>query len=176
MKLLIGTTNEGKINGAKKAFNHYFNDYSIEGIKVSSDVSDEPVNEDIYKGALNRVNHLIDYSKDNNLDIDYYLAIESGITNLLGKWVIINVAIIKDKNGYVSMGTSSGFPVPEKYVNKIIETDLGHVMDEMFNEHDLRINKGGISYLTNEVISRIDLTEEAFIMALTHFINDYWKD
>ena len=176
MKVLIGTKNPGKIQGAKQAFDNYFDNVEIAGIPVSSNVSDEPVDLDIYQGAKNRVNNLIEYAKENNIEAEYYLGVESGITNLLGKWIIINVAVIKDKDGYESFGTSSGFPVPEKYVKRIIETDLGVVMDEMFNEHDLRSSVGGISFLTNNVINRIDITREAFIMALTGQINDIWKD
>ena len=106
MKLLIGTTNKTKINGAFEAFKEYYNDLSIEGISVSSEVNDQPLNEEIYLGAINRVNNLIEYSEIHNLEANYYLAIESGIMNLYGKWVIINIAIIKDKNGYESIGTS----------------------------------------------------------------------
>ena len=167
MKILIGTRNPGKIQGATEAFKNYFNDFDIEGISVSSDVSEEPVNNEIYDGAKNRVNNLIKYAQENNIDVDYFLGIESGITNLLGKWMIINVAVIKDKNGYESWGTSSAFPVPDKYVDEIIKADLGKVMDNIFNQHDLRSNNGGVSFLTKGIITRIDLTKEAFIMALT---------
>lgn len=176
MKLLIGTKNPGKIEGAKEAFAKYFENFDLEGVAVPSLVAEEPVNESIYEGAKNRVNNLIKYAKTNQLDIDYFLGIESGITNLLGKWVIINVAVIKDKNGYESWGYSPAFPVPEKYVDEIIEKDLGIVMDNLFQEQDLRSYKGGISYLTKDVISRIDLTRGAFIMALTQFINEKWND
>ncbi len=49
-------------------------------------------------------------------------------------------------------------------------------MDRIFNEDDLRSGKGGISLLTKGVMSRIDLTETAFIMALTQHINgEIWK-
>ena len=116
-------------------------------------------------------------AKKQEKEYDYYVAIESGITNCLGKWEIVNVACIMNKEGYESFGTSAGFPVPEKYVDEIISTDLGKVMDRVFNEEDLRSGKGGIALLTNNVVSRIDLTKEAFIMALTTFINgDIWKD
>lgn len=113
---------------------------------------------------------------NNKLDIDYFLGIESGITNLLGKWVIINIAVIKDKNGYESWGYSPAFPVPDKYVDEIIEKDLGTVMDCLFQEKDLRSKKGGISFLTHDAISRIDLTRGAFIMALTQIVNEKWND
>lgn len=177
MKILIGTQNPGKVQGAKEAFERYFDDFDIEGIPVSSNVSDEPVNDEIYTGAKNRVENLIKYSKDNNLDADYFLGIESGITNLLGKWIIINIAVIKDKNGYESWGTSPAFPVPDKYVKEIIDSDLGKVMDKIFNQTEIRKGKGGIGFLTHDKISRFDLTRGAFTMALTQFINnDIWKD
>lgn len=51
MKVLIGTKNPGKIDGARKAFEQYFENVEILGIPVSSTVGDQPVNEDIYQGA-----------------------------------------------------------------------------------------------------------------------------
>jgi len=139
-------------------------------------VSEEPVNNEIFEGARNRVNNLMQYAKDHDIDAEYFLGVESGITNLLGKWVIINIAVIKNKNGYESWGTSPAFPVPEKYVDEIIATDLGKVMDKIFEQNDLRSSIGGISFVTNGIISRIDLTREAFIMALTQHINEVWND
>lgn len=176
MKLLIGTTNKTKINGALEAFKEYYNNVSIEGISVSSEVSEQPLNEEIYLGARNRVNNLINFSKKNKIKAEYYLGIESGIMNLYGKYIIINIAIIKDNNGHESIGTSSGFPVPDKYVQEIINTDLGKVIDNIYKENNIRTNKGTISFLTKDKINRTILTKEAFIMALTKFINKEWKD
>lgn len=177
MKVLIGTKNSGKIEGARRALEKYYDNIDIEGIAVSSGVNEQPLNDEIYNGAKNRVDNLIKYANENGIDATYFLGIESGITNLLGNWVIINVAIIKDKNGYESWGTSAGYPVPKKYVKTILETDLGKVMDEIFKKHDLRSGNGGVSFLTKNEITRIDLTCDAFIMALTQFINsDVWSD
>lgn len=177
MKILIGTTNPGKIEGARKAFEKYFDNVIIEGYKVSSNVPDQPVNLDIYKGAKNRATKLMELNKKEKLNADYFIAVESGITNSLGKWSIINIAVIIDKNNYESWGYSGGFPVPNKYVDKIIQTDLGTVMDNIFNKHDLRSSVGGINGLSHGKISRIDLNEQAFTLALTQFINnDLWKD
>ena len=177
MKVLIGTNNKGKVEGAKQAFEKFYENVEITGIPVSSDVGDEPVNDEIYKGAKNRVDNLIKYAKENNIDSDFFIGIESGITNKLGKWCIIQIAVIKDKYGYESFGTGSAFPVPDKYVDEIINTDLGIVMDKIFKGNGLKNEKGGIAHLTNNVITRYDLTRDAFIMALTQFINgDTWRD
>ena len=49
-------------------------------------------------------------------------------------------------------------------------------MDKIFDGKELNKGKGGISKLTKDEISRIDLTRNAFIMALTSHINgEIWK-
>ena len=177
MKALIATKNQGKIEGAKKALLNYFEHVEIEGIPVPSNVSEQPVNNEIYNGAKNRVKNLKEYAEKNGKQADLYLAVESGITNSLGRWMITNIAVIEDDNGFESYGTSPSFPVPERLVQDIIDTDLSQVMNKIFTEDEERHNKGGgIQLLTHEKISRIDLTQMAFIMALTKYINeDKWK-
>ena len=177
MKVLIATKNQGKIEGARRALLHYFEDLEIIGIPVNSDVGEQPVNEEIYNGAKNRVKNLKIYAQENNIEADLYLSIESGINNLLGRWLITNIAVIEDNNEFESYGTSPSFPVPDKLVQDIIDTDLSQVMNQIFYKDDERHNNyGGIQLLTHDKISRIDLTETAFIMALTKYINeDKWK-
>ena len=62
-------------------------------------------------------------------------------------------------------------------IDSIIKETLGTVMDRIFNESDLRSTTGGVGLLTHDIITRIDLNEQAFVMALTQFVNDdIWKD
>lgn len=176
MKVLIATKNAGKIEGARRALSHYFSDVEIEGIPVESNVGEQPVNNDIYNGAKNRVRNLKKYANDNNISADLYLSIESGINNSLGRWMITNIAVIEDNDTFESYGTSPSFPVPEKLVEDIINTDLSKVMDKIFEKDEERHNKGGgIQLLTHNKITRIDLTEMAFVMALTKYINENWR-
>lgn len=171
MKVLIATKNPGKVEGAKRALNHYFKDIEIVGVKAESNVSEQPVGIETYQGALNRVDNLIKFAKENNMKADFYMAIESGIVSELGFWSIANIAVVKNAKGQMGVGSSASFPVPKKYVDRIIKETLGNVMDDIFNETDLRSSTGGIGILTKDVISRIDINTHAFIMALTPFIN-----
>lgn len=176
MKVLIATQNKGKVEGAKRAFEKYFKDVEVVGISAPSDVPEQPVNDETFWGAKNRVKNLKQIAKENKIDADYFVSIESEMMNSLGSWMIVNIAVVEDKNGLESVSSSPGFPVPEKLVEKIKEIGLGQVMDNHFNESDLRSRGGGIQLLTHDVVSRIDLTEIAFEMALTKFINgEYWK-
>ena len=176
MKVLIGTKNPGKIEGAKRALENYYKDVEIVGVKAESNVSEQPVGLETYMGALNRTNNLIKYAKENNIDADLFMSVESGLTKELGFWAITNIAVIKNNKGELGAGSSSSFPVPKKYVESIKTETLGTVMDSIFNESDLRSSTGGIGLLTKEVLTRIDLTKEAFVMALTPFLNENWKD
>ena len=176
MKILMGTKNPGKIQGAREAFEKYFDNVEIEGIAVDSEVGDQPFDEEILQGAKNRVKNLKEYAKKNNIEADFYISSEAGITKLLGGWIDINLAVVENSEGIQSIGTSQGFPIPDKYIEEIKETELGKVMDKIFSGKELAKGKGGISYLTKDEISRIDLTRNAFIMALTKFINgDIWR-
>ena len=177
MKVLVATKNNGKIEGAKRALENFFDNVEVQGIPVESNVSEQPVNDEIYKGAKNRVKNLKNYAKENNLVADLYLSIESGINNSLGRWMITNFAVIEDDNNFESYGTSPSFPVPDRLVQDIIDTDFSQVMNKIFEKDEERHNKGGgIQLLTHNKLSRIDLTEMAFIMALTKYINeDNWR-
>ena len=55
MLVAIGTQNDGKILGVKKAFSHYFDLVEVKKIAVDSDVSSQPKTlDEIVRGAQNR--------------------------------------------------------------------------------------------------------------------------
>ncbi len=176
MKILMGTQNPGKIEGAKQAFEKYFETIQIEGVSVDSEVGEEPLNEQMIEGAKNRVRNLKKYAAKKSIDADFYIASEAGLTNCFGEWMDFNLALIENKDGEQSIGCSAGFVIPEKYVDEVIQDNLGNVMDKIFQGTNLNKGNGGIGNLTHGEISRIDLTAQAFIMALVKFINgEIWR-
>lgn len=175
LKVLVATKNPGKIKAVSLAFDKFFDDYTIEGISVPSEVPDQPVNTEIYQGALNRCNNLKKYAKENGIEADYYVSVEAGIMNLLGPWVNFNLVYIEDKEGINSTGISQGYPFPEKYLDEIIATEFGKVMDKHYG----LVNSGqgdSVEYVFSKGnLSRIDLVRDATILSLTRFVNkDIW--
>lgn len=176
MKVFIATKNNTKITGAKLAFEKFFGNVEIEGFSVPSNVPEQPIDDETLIGAKNRVKNLKNYADKNNLSADYYIAIESGMANIGGSYFIVNMAVIEDNFGNQSIGAGPAFPVPEDKVERIKQIGLGDVMNELFNEKELHSRGGGIQLLTHGVVSRVDLTELAFEMALTKFINgELWR-
>ena len=60
IKILIGSKNKAKIEGAKLAFEKYFSDFEIISENMPSNVNDQPINEEIILGARNRIKGLKD--------------------------------------------------------------------------------------------------------------------
>ena len=176
MNILIATSNPAKINGAINALKHYFKNFDIVGVSVPSDVPEQPINEEVLQGARNRADNLICYAKQNKIYADLFLSTEGGLSNQLGSWCNFNIAVVKDNKGNESVGVSSGFPIPESYIENIKGTSLGDFMDNLFNEDKSATKCGGIRYLTKGAVTRGDLIEQAFTLALIQFVNDNWND
>lgn len=173
MKAVIATNNKIKIEGARKALEHYFDNVDIKGFDVPSGVSEQPINIEIYDGVTNRIQNLKKYCQKNNIEADLYLAIESGISNQLGEWQVVSIAKIENNYGISSISASSSFPIPEKYINSIVENGVGFVMKNIFGDDT---KQAGLELLTKGVVKRRDLVEEAFIMGLVKIIhNDKWN-
>ena len=130
IKILIGSKNKAKIEGAKLAFEKYFSDFEIISEDIQSGVNSQPINDEILLGARNRIKGL----KELNIkDVDFYISSEAGLISIGDLYLNINMAVIEDINGYESIGTSQGYMIPKSKVESIKEKSLGVVLDEIFN-------------------------------------------
>ena len=176
MKILIGTSNKAKIEGARKAFEEYFENIEIEGIKVNSDVGDEPINDEIIQGAKNRIKNLKKYANEHNVKADYYVASEGGLANFCGNWINVNTAVVENQNGQVSVGISQSAQVPNKYIEEIKESEMSNLKLRVFNTEEHK-KQDLDTILTHGKFSRTDLVKDAFIMALVGHINgEIWSN
>ena len=177
MKILVGSKNPGKIQGVKEAFELFFEDVDVVGFNANSEVPEQPINEQTMLGAKNRVKNLKKHAEVENISADYFVAVESGLVNIYGEEVIINACYIENACGQNSVGFSEGFPIPNGKFEDIKNKGFGRVFDETFKiDHDPNKPKvmGGINTLTNGKISRIRLTSDAVVMALTKFLHEEW--
>jgi inosine/xanthosine triphosphatase len=172
MLVLVGSKNPVKIESVKEAFEKYFPDVTVLGVEVSSGVSDQPVNDDTFKGAKNRADALYRINELNKLDAQFFVGIEGGIINICDKWFSLGCICIINDEGKVGFGTSSHFSLPKKIIDKLLSgIELGKVIDSLTDQHNSKQKSGAIGYLTKEVITRKDLYAQGIITALIPFIN-----
>lgn len=176
MKILIGTTNKFKIEGARQAFEEYFENVEIDGIKVNSDVDDEPINEQILQGAKNRIKNLKEYARENDIKVDYFIATEGGLSNSFGSWINVNISAIENSKGQMSIGISQAPQVPDKYIKEIRSSEMKNLKNRIFDSEEQK-KQDLDSILTHGKFSRVDLVRDSFIMALVGQINgEIWRD
>ena len=172
MLILVGSKNPVKIESVKDAFEKYFSNIDVKGVDVSSGVSDQPVNDDTFKGAQNRAEALFVINKANKMGAQYFVGIEGGILNICGKWFSCGCICILDDKGKAGFGTSSHFSLPMNIIEKLLQgIELGKVIDEISDQHNSKQKSGAIGHLTREVITRKDLYTQGIITALIPFLN-----
>lgn len=172
MKVLVGSENPVKIEAVKKAFSHYFSNVKVEGFKVDSKVSDQPISEETFDGAENRALALTLINRERKEDADFFVGLESGIINLHLKWFTFGVVCVIDKLGRESFGTSMMFELPKFIVKQLLErVELGKVMDSITEEENTKQKGGAAGFFTKGIINREKLYVDGVISALIPILN-----
>lgn len=172
MKILVGSKNPVKISSAKEAFEKFFGNVEALGINVPSGVPDQPVNGDTFKGARNRALKLKEINNKKNLNAEFFVGIEGGISNQYGIWFAFGGMCIIDIEGNEAYGTSPQFELPEQIINSLLNgKELGLIMDEIQSDENTKQKGGAISYFTKGVMNRKELYISGLITALIPFLN-----
>ena len=158
----VATANPIKVEAIKEAFDRYFEDVEVIPFEVNSGVPRQPINEDVFKGAKNRIEEL---KKVGDAKFDFMVSCEGGLLNQYGYWFNAQVIMIERKDGKTGLGVSQGFQIPSEYIAEAMNGSIAEVLDRMFD------GKGGIRMLTKGAFTRKDLIKDGTIMALTRVIN-----
>lgn len=165
-KVIVSSLNPAKIEAVKAAFSQAFPSiyYCFEGISVDSGVPDQPMScIETKQGAINRVNN----AKAQSPDASFYVGLEAGIEkNSTFAWMII------DNGEKVGESRSSSLPLPPAVITAVNQgKELGDVMDEQFNTDNIKQKGGAIGLLTNNLLTRSSVYQQALILALIPFLH-----
>jgi inosine/xanthosine triphosphatase len=142
--------------------------FNIEGVKVNSDVSDQPMTDDkTREGARNRAINAKEYKPN----AQYWIGIEGGIHPIEGElstfgWVYII------GNGITGKARTPTFFLPERITELVKQgKELGEADDIVFNKKNSKRQNGSAGLLTNDNYTRTDMFFSAIILALIPFLN-----
>lgn len=173
LRILVGSTNPVKRAAAEAAFTKAFANHSIEceAISVPSGVADQPMNEaDTKLGAQNRTTECA--NTDAEQHFDFYVAMEGGVDSFSEGPVTFAYVAIRNRQGLLSLGRSANLPLPPSVYARLEQgEELAHVMDDIFNEHNIRQKGGAIGILTNHLETRESVYSQALTLALAPFMH-----
>lgn len=166
MNVIIASLNPAKISAVKTAFNQAFPNtvFSFTGVSVDSGVPDQPMScIETKQGAINRVNN----AKVQSPGASFYVGLEAGIEkNSTFAWMII------DNGEKMGESRSSSLPLPPAVITAVNQgKELGDVMDEKFNTNNIKQKGGAIGLLTNNLLTRSSVYQQALILALIPFLH-----
>jgi inosine/xanthosine triphosphatase len=167
MKVAVGSTNPIKIQAVMEAFQETFGDVEVRGIKVDSEVSDQPFKDEVIKGSVNRAKNVLKL-----IDADFGIGIEGGVMKLGERWYNLGFVAIVDREGGMGTGTSGWFECPPTILELLKSgRELGEVMDDLTGRTDTKKQEGAIGIFTKGKVSRKDLYKHGVFMALISFLS-----
>ena len=169
-KIIVASKNPVKISATKMAFEKMFPDqeFEIEGVSVSSGVSDQPMNsEETKQGAINRANN----AEKAFPDADFWIGIEGGVEDegeamSCFAWIAVTSPT---QTGFAQSGT---FYQPKKVAELVrAGKELGDADDIVFNDNNSKQKYGSVGILTNKIIDRETFYVDAVVLALIPFVH-----
>jgi inosine/xanthosine triphosphatase len=164
--IIVASENPAKIKAVEEGFKRMFPDMpiTIQGVKVSSGVSDQPMSdEETLLGAEERARA----AKLLKPDADFWVGLEGGISMRgndmeTGAWIVV-----QGKDGLKGRGKTGSLLLPEA-VRTLVEQgyELGKADDMVFGTSNSKHDLGSVGLMTNGVISRSEFYADAVILAL----------
>ena len=104
VRIEIATKNPSKVKAITEVFKIYFENVSSKGTEVISGVPDQPINEDVFKGAKNRIEFLKKNLEEHNYDylvsceVKHILLVKKKFLKLLNKdWLKFLILHLTEK-------------------------------------------------------------------------------
>jgi len=174
-KIVVASMNPVKCQVAELASRQVFKESVLcRGIAVDSKVPSQPFNGQVLNGAHNRL--LAARAADQEADI--WISMEGGIFNDVhdGNKLFNQAWILAtDKSGFIAKSLTASFLIPTRVAALVLAgKDLAAATDEVFCTENCNESKGCIHFVTDRLISRMELYLPSVIIALTQLKHKEW--
>ncbi len=158
----IGSTNSVKINAVKNIFSKIFKKVKVEGFAIKLDIPKQPFSTETINGAVKR-------AKFSLKDADFGVGIEAGLfyNDFTEKYYDNQYCAIIDRRGVVTIGHGAGFTYPREVIKSVENgKTVGEAMKALTGIKEIGKKLGAVGYLSNGLIDRTELSEQAVLMAM----------
>lgn len=165
----LGSANPSKVEGARRALARFFPDLELRTIAVNIGNPAQPVGlGQIAEGAVSRAKFAL--SKGGG---EIGLGVEAGIFRLGDVYFDHQQAAIVDSLGRVFIGHSAGYPLPTPPIEAMLKAnkELEDYAVGLTGVEAIGDKGGLISYFTNGMVTRADLTDQCVTMALVPLLH-----
>ena len=170
LTLVIASTNPVKVQAAANGFQRLFpgSELNVITAAVPSEVGHQPMSdEETLRGALNRSAH----AQAAHPQADYWIGIEGGVQPIENELAAFAWIVVRSRD-MIGKGRTGTFFLPPAVAALIRQgSELGEADDIVFSRSNSKQDNGAVGLLTDNVIDRAQLYEQALILALIPFKN-----
>jgi inosine/xanthosine triphosphatase len=162
LKVVVGTDNPVKVSAVRKVLGDLEFPAKVKGVRVSSEVPDQPFGDEALQGALNRARAALGEG-------DFGVGIEAGLvwSSVLSDYFDVQYCAVLDRAGRMTVGHGPGFSYPPKVLEKVKAGEtVAEAMVRLTGIRDIGSKQGAIGYLSSGAMDRGRLTECAVLMAM----------
>ncbi|OPY31903.1 MAG: Phosphopantetheine adenylyltransferase [Methanomassiliicoccales archaeon PtaU1.Bin124] len=160
LKVCVGTANQVKVEAVKDVLRKIYREVDVDSTEADSGVGLEPFGDDVLKGAIARARASLE-------GFDLGIGIEAGIQQGDDGLYDVQQCAIIDNMGWITHGHGPGFRYPPSIERELrAGRSVGEVVDEMFRLERNGHKGGAIGLLTDGLLKRKELTEQAVIAAM----------
>lgn len=170
MKIILASKNPVKSTAVLNAFRRMFprGAFDLTPVSIPSGVERQPVSDlETFRGASNRAHGAAKVMPQ----ADFWVGIEGGISDHDGEmnafaWVVIL------SNGQMGKSRTGTFFLPRKVAELVRQgRELGEADDIVFGQTNSKQQSGAVGLLTENIVDRTALYEQAVVLALVPFKN-----
>ena len=169
-RVAVGSTNPVKVGAARTMVQRLAPRAEVVGIAVPSGVPDQPWGDDeTMRGAVARAR-----AARTAYDADLGIGIEGGVVAEADGGVRSCAwAAVVGRDGREGIGGSLALRLPERVAQLVRDgVELGHAMDVLTGEHNVKQGVGAVGILTAGLVTRQQAYEVLVAYALVPFLSD----
>jgi len=162
LRIGVGTDNPVKVRAVGRVMAALSFPARVRGVRVRTDVPEQPFGDEALQGALNRAKAAIGRG-------DFGVGIEAGLvwSPLLSDYFDVQYVAIVDRAGHVTVGHGPGFTYPPRVLENVkAGRTVGEAMERLTGVRGIGSKEGAIGHLTERRVDRDALTESAVLMAM----------
>lgn len=164
-RIIVASQNPVKLQATRRGFERMFTGRSLDVVacSVPSGVKEQPTSDaETLQGAINRARNAAERERD----ADFWVGIEGGVEERAGQMMAFAWVVIQDST-VTGNARSGAFVVPEPVATLVRDgKELGEADDIVFDRSGSKRDAGAVGLLTDRVIDRTQLYEQAVILAL----------
>jgi inosine/xanthosine triphosphatase len=167
MRVHVGSSNPVKRDAVRRVFARVFyltaDELTVELVSVESSVPPQPRGDEVARGAVARARAALK-------EADYGVGIEAGLIRhySLDVYFDVQFCAVVDRSGRVTLGQGPGFLYPPRVLKAALQDGktVGEAMEALTGIDQIGHKMGAIGFLSQGLLDRTRLTEQAVLMAL----------